>query len=1144
MADLKKTVLVKSSFREITQSKTRFLSIMGIIFLGVMVFVGLKATGPDMTQTATNYFQQEKLPDARVVSSLGLTTADVDDLQKNTSVASVYPRYTKDIQISEKNLAVKFIGYDDTAKDRLGDFKVVKGRMPQKSGEVALDSLVESSDGYKIGDTIHLSAEDNTDTTLKKDALKVVGFVQSPEYLENTSRGNTTVGKGTLDFFAVVPVEDIQLSTYTEILVSFKGLSKLNGYSDSYQTKRDADIKTIKKSLKNRPTERVEEIKQAAQKELTDAQAKITANEEALVKTEQQLKTAQQQITEGTQTLNEAKQSVKAQLAAAENELAQKQTLLTENQTSLQQQQATVTAKKNELDQAANQMTQAQQSVTTLQQQRTTVSAASQTVTAAETGYQGLASSLALLDRVPEELLPQSLANGASQLQAAVQGLGSPVQLETAITQLINQPSKAAIAEAMGVINRALTELNQQQAQLVSQLQTIDQGLATLNQTISAYTEGQQQIASAQQQLDDAQAQLTEANAQLALGQQEFSQKKAAAEAELTTQQVQLTKAQQEYNQGNAEFSQKKADAVPQLAKAKQELATKKQELAELKIADYYYFNRDDNPGYSEYGDNANRISSLSTVFPLFFFLIAALVSLTTMTRMVEEKRMEIGSLKAMGYKNSEIAFKFLVYASIASLSGAVLGLVVGYYLFPTIIFDAYGQLYNIPNFVTPWYLSYSVTGLLVAVLCTAGAAMIVLRIDLFSTPASLLRPKAPKAGQRILLERIKPIWARLSFIQKVTARNLFRYKQRMLMTVLGIAGCMALIITGFGLKDSISDIVNIQFDKLWHYQAAVTLKDTNSTEEIKAYEQSLAKMDNIKDFMPLHVEQLETTKAGNAKQEVSIYVPEETKKISDFVLFNDRKTGKVYQLTDDGVIINEKLATLFDYKVGDTLELKNDENQTYKLKIQAIAENYTGHFAYMSPSYYEKIVGKAPVYDTEFLLFKQTLNKKQENTISRSLMSDTRVLNVTFLSASSDSLDDTIRSLNIVVWVLIIVSGLLAFIVLYNLTNINISERIRELSTIKVLGFYDNEVTMYVYRENIILTCIGVFFGCFLGKIVHGYVLKTVEVDMLMFSPTIHWLSYLYSSLLTFFFALLVMVIMHRKLKKVDMIEALKSND
>lgn len=511
---------------------------------------------------------------------------------------------------------------------------------------------------------------------------------------------------------------------------------------------------------------------------------------------------------------------------------------------------------------------------------------------------------------------------------------------------------------------------------------------------------------------------------------------------------------------------------------------------------------------------------------------------------MVEEKRMEIGSMKALGYRNGEIAFKFLVYASIASLCGAILGLIVGYYLFPTIIFDAYGQLYNIPDFITPWYFSYSLIGVLVAVLCTAGAAMVVLRIDLFSTSATLLRPKAPKAGQRIFLERLKPIWNRLSFIQKVTARNLFRYKQRMLMTVLGIAGCMALIITGFGLKDSISDIVNVQFNKIWHYQAVVTFKEDATANESKEYQRSIDKTENLKETMPLHVETLKTTKKTNAKQDVSVYVPKNPATIDQFILFNKRQTGEKYQLTNAGVIINEKLANLFNYKVGDTLVLKNNDNQEFQLKIAAIAENYTGHFAYITPEYYEKIFKKAPQYNTEFLLFDKKLDEKTEASVGKTLMENKKVLNVSFLSVSSDALDDTIHSLNIVVWVLITVSGILAFIVLYNLTNINISERIRELSTIKVLGFYDNEVTMYVYRENIILTLIGIVIGCFFGKVVHGYVLTTVEVDMLMFSPTIHWISYFYSAVITMFFTLLVMVFMHRKLKKVNMIEALKSNE
>lgn len=1144
MLALEKTALLKTSFREIKQSKTRFISIMGIIFLGVTVFVGLKATGPDMTQTASNYFQNQQLPDARVVSSLGLVEQDIDEIKKVTEVETVYPRYTKDIQLTDHNVAVKFISYDLKNKPLLSDYLVVKGRMPEKSGEVALDALAQTRGNYKMGEIITLSKDDNQDKSLKKEQFKIVGFVQSPEYIENTSRGTTTVGKGTIDFFAVIPKEDMDLSAYTEILLSFKGLSRQNSYSSVYIEQRDKAIEAVKKQLKNRPAERVEEIRKEAEVSLGKAQKEIAENEKSLNDAEMKLETSKRDLEAGKQDLLEAQDTYSQQIEAAQNELVQNQAILTSSENNLAEQKRLLEGKKNELAQAAIQVTQAQNTLPTLQQQLSELTATSDSLTQMTNDFQSLAASVALIDRVPDDLLSESIAEAAPQLQIAVQALGSPAELSAAINQLIAQPIRENIAVVMGVINPSLTTLTAQQNQVTANIQLLDQNIARLNQSIAQYTEGQQQITAAEAEITQAENQLASGKEQLAAGQQQLEQAKIEGQAKLNDAQAKIDEGQKAYDQGLAEFTQKKNEALPKLNEAKQQLEEKQKELAGLKKADYYYFTRNDNPGYSEYEDNADRISSLSTVFPIFFFLIAALVSLTTMTRMVEEKRTEIGSLKAVGYRNGEIAFKFLVYAAAASLCGAFLGLIVGYYLFPTIIFNAYGQLYNIPNFVTPWYLSYSIVGTLVAVLCTAGAAMVVLRIDLFSTPASLLRPKAPKAGQRIWLERMTPIWRRLSFIQKVTARNLFRYKQRMLMTVLGIAGCMALIITGFGLKDSISDIVNVQFNKIWHYQAVVTLKNDDSQQENKKYYDVLDKIEGLKEVMPLYVAQLETVSQSNTKQNVSIYVPEKTNSIDQFILFNNRKTGEKYQLPADGVIINEKLATLFHYKEGDTIILKNSDSQEFKLKIYAIAENYTGHFAYMSPVYYQKVFKQEPIYNTEFLLFDQPLDDKEEETISKNLMANQQVLNVSFLSISSDALDDTIHSLNIVVWVLITVSGLLAFIVLYNLTNINISERIRELSTIKVLGFYDKEVTMYVYRENIILTLIGIVIGCFLGKIVHGYVLTTVEVDMLMFSPTIHWFSYVYSSLITLFFTLLVMVFMHRKLKKVDMIEALKSNE
>jgi putative ABC transport system permease protein len=1140
---MKRKALFKTSLREINQSKTRFLSIMGIIFLGVLVFVGLKATGPDMIKTANQYFDAQKLPDARIVSTLGLTDKDLSAIKDVPEVATAIPRYTTDVTVDKENYAVKFIGYQKNA-NQLAEYELVSGKMPEKSGEIVLDEIAKTRKNYRLNETVTIAKESDPDQTLKVHTYKIVGFVKSSEYIENNSRGNTTVGKGTLDFFALVPQSDFDTSAYSEILLTFKNLKNLDSYSDNYIKLRDQDVKAVKKALGERPEQRVEEIKAEAQPAIEKAKEEIAAGEKALKEGADQLAASKQTLEAGQAQYAASLQDYQTQIAQAENQLVQSQTTINEGAAQLALQKNELAQKEQQLAAASTQVVAGQNALPGLQNQRAQLAASQQQLTAVFNGYQSLAASVGALQELEDAYVPEAVQAQGGQWQTMLQQVQAPPELVAAVNQLIAQPQKNQIAGVMNAVNNALPPITTQQNEVAAGLAQVDAGIAKIQQGIAQYQQGQQQIEAAHNQIAAAQAQLDESQAAVNAGYQQLEQSKVEGQAKLAAAKQQLDEGQAAYEKGEQEYNQQKAENEKKLTSAKQQIAEKEQQLASLKGPKYYYFNRSDNPGYSEYKDNAQRISSLSTVFPLFFFLIAALVSLTTMTRMIEEKRMEIGSLKALGYRNGEIAFKFLLYATIASMTGALLGLVVGYYLFPTIIFNAYGEMYNIPNFVSPWYLSYSVMGILVAILCTVGAAMVVLRIDLFSTPAILLRPKAPKAGQRILLERITPLWNRMSFIQKVTARNLFRYKQRMLMTVLGIAGCMALLIVGFGLKDSISDIATIQFNKIWHYQGIVTFKEEATKEQTEAYQKTLAKVSDLKNAMPIVSEILETDKAAGSAQDVTIYVPEKPQEIQEYILFNDRRTGEKYQLTDEGVIINEKLAKLYHCKVGDTIALKDKDNQKYQMKIAAITENYAGHFAYMTPTYYQKIFKQTPVYNSEFLLFSKDLSQKEEAAIGKQIMAAPNVLNVSFLSALSGSMDSMLASLNIVIWVLIIVSGSLALIVLYNLTNINISERIRELSTIKVLGFYDPEVTMYVYRENISLTIIGILFGCLFGKLLHGYILTTVEIDMIMFSPNIHWFSYLYSGLITMFFALLVMVIMHRKLKKIDMIEALKSNE
>ena len=404
------------------------------------------------------------------------------------------------------------------------------------------------------------------------------------------------------------------------------------------------------------------------------------------------------------------------------------------------------------------------------------------------------------------------------------------------------------------------------------------------------------------------------------------------------------------------------------------------------------------------------------------------------------------------------------------------------------------------------------------------------------------MRAKAPKIGKKILLERITPLWKRLNFNQKVTFRNIFRYKQRMIMTVFGIAGCMAMLVTGYGLQDSNNGMLQKQFNKLWKYEAMVIFNDNSSDKEKKEYNKTLKNLKGYEDNLSIHQETVLFGKKDINKQSATLYVPKDIDKINNFIILNDRKSEKEYKISDNGVIITEKLARLLGVSVGDIITLNNEENNPYKVKVDNICENYFAHYIYMSPSYYEKTFDKNPKYNMELLNFNSKKMDKEE--ISDKIMNCDNVINITLMSDIKKSTEESSANLDVIMLVIIIASGCLAFVVLYNLNNVNVSERIRELSTIKVLGFYDNEVTMYILRENIILTLLGILVGSFLGKLLHSFILYTSETDNMMMYPNISVKGYLLSALITIFFSMIVMIMMHIKLKKVDMIDALKSNE
>ncbi|MBQ3420384.1 MAG: FtsX-like permease family protein, partial [Romboutsia sp.] len=635
-------------------------------------------------------------------------------------------------------------------------------------------------------------------------------------------------------------------------------------------------------------------------------------------------------------------------------------------------------------------------------------------------------------------------------------------------------------------------------------------------------------------QLEEAQRTLNKSKEDLQKGKAELEEGKQKGQLELSKAKQELENAEQEIINGQNEIDENRQKLID----GRKEIDDEKEKLKQLDDSKYYFFGRVDNPGYSTYKGSIDSLDKIALVFPVFFFLVAALICLTTMTRMVEENRIEIGTLKAIGYTDLEISRKFVVYAALASIAGCIVGILVGSILLPNVINIAYSSTFTLPQVKIKYYLSYIIQSLVASLVCTVGAALIVLKEELRDNPSNLMRSKAPKLGKKILLERITPLWSRLNFNQKVTFRNLFRYKQRMLMTILGVSGCMALLVTGMALEESNSSLTNIQFDKLINYDAIAIFKDKSTEKEDTQYNESLNSLNGYDSSLNIYQESVTFSKEGMSKQTATMYVPQNKEDLNNYILLNDRKSKEKYNLSDNGVIITEKLAKLLDVSVGDNIVLKDSDNKEYSVKVDHIVENYLGHYIYMSPKYYEEIFKSKPVYNAQLLKFNSKIGNKEK--AAEKLMQNDKVVNVT-LTSKMKSMSES-ADLGLVVIVIIIASGSLAFVVLYNLININVSERIREISTIKVLGFHDREVDMYIFRENIILTILGILTGTFMGNILYLFLISTAEMDNMMMIPTVSTTSYIISGLITMVFAILVMVMMHFKLKNINMIDALKS--
>ena len=913
------------------------------------------------------------------------------------------------------------------------------------------------------------------------------------------------------------------------------------------------------------------------QSELDQSKAEITAGQQQIKSTRTQLNAQKQQITDGLSQVSAGEAQLQDGISALESAKAQ----LTELQSQLEIVRASYNAALENPDASQEEIDILAAQVSALEEQEAAVSQQIQASEAQiESQRQQLAATRSELESglaAVEDGLSQ-LSQKESELNAGLEQItAGQAEIDAGWIQIQEQENTLAASKAeieageqelekgQKQLKAAKKKLNKAQKEIDSNAETLAAGQAELDANVAKLNDSEAQYASGLEQYNSGARQIAENEAKLTSGEQEIAEneakladgekeiadnekKLADGEKEITDNEKKLQdaakdlkKGEKDLADGKKEYEDAKKDAEDEIAENQQKLDDAKKELEDLEMPEWMVTDREELPEYTDYGDNADRLRNIGQVFPVIFFLVAALISLTTMTRMVEEQRTQIGTLKALGYKKSAIAAKYICYAFFATLLGSVLGMLIGEKIIPYIIITAYGIMYhNVANTISIDYQpGFALIASAASVVCTVGATLFASGKELQETPASLMRPPAPKEGKRVLLERLTFIWKHLSFSWKSTIRNLFRYKKRLIMTVFGIAGSMGLMLVGFGIQDSISDIAAIQYRELQHYDGMV-IEDSDATEEEHA--ELFEYMKENEQIAHCNRVQMTKISAPKGSSSISIYlfVPESLSEFAKDVTLKNRITGETYELTDEGATISEKTASLLGLKVGDMIPLKKGDKE-YKVRVAVITENYMSHYLYMTPRVYEQTFGEKPEYENIVFTMQEDCKDDLEMAGTR-ILANPGALSISYTSSLASQVDRMLSTLDAVILVLIVSAGMLAFVVLYNLNNINITERQRELATLKVLGFYDGEVSQYVLRENVILTVLGIMFGAVFGILIHRYVITTVEVDAVMFGRNIKPLSFLYSGILTSIFSIVVNGVMHFKLKTIDMVESLKS--
>ena len=1133
------TKMLKLTMRQIRSSLGRFLAIAAIVALGVGFFCGLRLTKTAMVHTLDDYAEAHRMYDFRLVSTVGFDETDAEALAADARVAACEGEKSADALASVADGAAKpcrFLSLP--VQINLPGLKC--GRLPQTAEECLADGLLYSE--KDLGKTVVLTEENDEDTldSFNRREFTIVGIAKSVLYI-NYERGGTSIGSGTLSSFVYILPEAFALDYETSLYLR---LADRQGevYSDEYTACIDAAEPWVTQLAESAAYGRSDRLYEEAEQTLSDARETLDEKQQELADAKQELADAKQELKDAHQTYADGVVSLADAKQEAEQELADAYQKLVDGQRTIEENEQKLADGEQELADGEKKLADAKQ---------TYEENAAKFEKEKKQAENEMSFAFAKLQKARETLAEQqqqldaqkaALDKQEAQIDAAVSaGAMSPEAAEAAKAQIAAARGQLAAAQAQLDEGKNALADNENQLDLAADAanEAFAENQKKLDEAKKTLEEKQQELEDAKQELEDGRQELEDAKQELKDGWADYYTGKAEAEQKISDAEQELADAKQEITDGDqklADAEQELADGEQKLADAEQDYRDGEDELAKLENPDVFILNRSSNVGYACFESDSDIVRGVSKVFPLFFFAVAALVCITTMTRMVDEQRTQAGVLKALGYSNSAILSQYFLYAGTASLLGCVLGIAAGSYFLPKMIWHAYNIMYGFTGilYAFDWPLALVSSG--AYLLCALGTTWYVVHAELQKPAAELIRPKAPKAGKRILLERLPLIWDRLPFLHKVSIRNILRFKKRMVMMMIGIGGCTALLITGFGIQDSISSVVDYQYDEITRYDAAVTFQHALSGSEREDF-LAVCEESSAGGCLFVAEKSLDASKGSTVKT-TNVVCPE-SGGVEGFIDLHTQEKTPIPYPQDGGCIISRGLAQALRLSAGDTITLQTGDMRRTELTVEAVFENYVYNYVYLTQTTWQDVFGEAPGYEAAWVNYQ---TDEDAQAASAALAGAKNVAAVTLSRDFRSRVATMMQSLRYIVLVVVLGAAALAFIVLYNLTNINITEREREIATIKVLGFYDGETNRYVFRENIILTVLGALLGLPMGTLLHAYVMGQIKIDLMCFDVRVAPLSYLISAALTLVFGLLVNLALRRKIRAIDMSQALKS--